>query len=72
MKTDVRETGFKEILDKMYNEEFAEVSFTGSKKKRNVATGYDFYENPGWGNKTKRWTLPDFIAIQTGRCETFM
>ena len=47
VKTDVRETGFKEILDKMYNEEFAEVSFTGSKKKRNVATGYDFYENPG-------------------------
>ena len=36
VKTDVRETetGIKEILDKMYNEEFTEVSFTGSKKKR--------------------------------------
>ena len=48
VKTDVRETGIKEILDKMYNEEFAEVSFTGSsKKKRNVATGYEVYGNPG-------------------------
>ena len=37
MKTDVRETGIKEILDKMYNEEFAEVSFTGSKKKREMS-----------------------------------
>ena len=36
MKTDVRETGINEILDKMYNEEFAEVSFTGSKKKREM------------------------------------
>ena len=33
-KTDVKETGIKEILDKMCNEKFAEVSFTGSKKKR--------------------------------------
>ena len=47
VKTDVRETGIKEILDKMYNEEFAEVSFTGSKQKRNVAAGYEVYENPG-------------------------
>ena len=39
VKTDVRETGNKEILYKTYNEEFAEVSFTGSKKKKgNVAT----------------------------------
>ena len=36
VKTDVRQTGFKEILDKMYNEEFAEISFTGSKKKREM------------------------------------
>ena len=36
MKTDVRETGIKEILDKMYNEELTEVSFTGSKKKREM------------------------------------
>ena len=37
VKTDIRETGIKEILDKMYNEEFAEVSFTGSKKKREMS-----------------------------------
>ena len=37
VKTDIRETGIKEILDKMYNEEFAEVSFTGSKKKRKMS-----------------------------------
>ena len=37
VKTDVRQTGIKEILDKMYNEEFAEVSFTGSKKKREMS-----------------------------------
>ena len=37
VKADVRETGIKEILDKMYNEEFAEVSFTGSKKKREMS-----------------------------------
>ena len=36
MKTDARETGIKEILDKMYIEEFADVSFTGSKKKREM------------------------------------
>ena len=29
-KTDIKETGIKEILDKMCNEKFAEVSFTGS------------------------------------------
>ena len=34
VKTDVRESGIKEVLDKMYNEEFTEVSFTGSKKKK--------------------------------------
>ena len=40
VKTDLRETGTKEMLDKMYNEEFGEVSFTESKKKkRNFATG---------------------------------
>ena len=33
VKTDLRETGITEILDKMCNEELAEVSFTGSKKK---------------------------------------
>ena len=58
VKTDVWDSGIKEtkeILDKMYNEQFTEVSFTGSKrKKRNVATGYEVYGNPGWGNKTKR------------------
>ena len=37
VKTDVRETGIKEIIDKMYNEEFAEVRFTGSKKKREMS-----------------------------------
>ena len=37
VKTDVRETGIKEIYDHMYNEEFAEVSFTGSKKKREMS-----------------------------------
>ena len=28
VKTDVRESGIKQTLDKMYNEEFTEVSFT--------------------------------------------
>ena len=37
VKTDVRKIGIKEILNKMYNEEFAEVSFTGSKKKREMS-----------------------------------
>ena len=38
----------------MYSGEFTEVSFTGSKeKKRNVATGYEIYGNPGRGNKIK-------------------
>ena len=32
----VREIGIQEILDKTYNEEFAEVSFTRSKKKREM------------------------------------
>ena len=36
VKTDVREIGIQEILDKTYNEEFAEVSFTRSKKKREM------------------------------------
>ena len=48
VKTDVREIDIKETLDKICNEEFAEVSFTGSEKeKRNVATGYEVYENRG-------------------------
>ena len=33
VNTDVRETGTKEILDKICNEEFAKASSTGSKKK---------------------------------------
>ena len=37
VKTDVSKTGIKEILHKMYNEEFREVSFTGSKKKRYIS-----------------------------------
>ena len=37
VKTDIRENGIKEILDKMCNEEFAEVSFTRSKKKREMS-----------------------------------
>ena len=32
-KTDLRETGINEMLNKMYNEEFAKVHFTRSKKK---------------------------------------
>ena len=36
VKTDVRETRIKVILNKMYNEEFAEVSLNGSKKKREM------------------------------------
>ena len=48
VKTDVREPGIKGILDKKYNEDFTEVSFTGcKKKKRNVATGSEVYGNPG-------------------------
>ena len=45
--TDIRETDIKEILDKMYNEEFPEVSFTGSKKKEISQQDMRFYENPG-------------------------
>ena len=37
MKTDVRETDIKEILDKICNEEFSQVIFTGSKKKREMS-----------------------------------
>ena len=37
VKADVRETGIEEMLDKIYNEEFAKVSFTGSKKKREMS-----------------------------------
>ena len=33
MKTDLRENGINEMLNKMYNEEFSKVHFTGSKKK---------------------------------------
>ena len=33
VKTDVRETGIKEILEKMYNEEFAELASLEAKKK---------------------------------------
>ena len=36
VKTDVREIYIQEILDKTYNEQFAEVSFTRSKKKREM------------------------------------
>ena len=44
-KTDVRETGIKETLDKiMYNEEFADVSFTGSKKKEMPQQNMKFME----------------------------
>ena len=64
VKTDVSKTGIKEILHKMYNEEFREVSFTGSKKKKiHFAPGYEVYGNRGWGNKTKKWALSDSIAI---------
>ena len=40
VKTDVRGTGIKEILDKMYNWEFAEVSFSGSKKEKGNVTAW--------------------------------
>ena len=33
LETDVREAGIKEILDKMYNKELAEVTFSGNEKK---------------------------------------
>ena len=33
VKTDVRETGIKEILDKIYNEEFAELASLEARKK---------------------------------------
>ena len=37
LKTDVREAGIKEILDKMYNKELAEVTFSGNEKKREMS-----------------------------------
>ena len=37
VKTYVRETGIKEILDNMYNDEFEEVSSNESKKKREMS-----------------------------------
>ena len=50
----VRETGIQEILDKMYNEEFAEVSFTGSKKKRKMLSrDKRFMETLDEGTKLK-------------------
>ena len=53
VKTDVRETGIKEILDKMYNKEFAEVSFTGSKKKEMSQQDMKFMEILDEGTKLK-------------------
>ena len=53
VKTDVRETGIKEILDKMCNEEFADVSFTGSKKKEMLQHDMKFMEILGEGTKLK-------------------
>ena len=44
VKTDVRETGIKEILDKMYSEEFARVSLTGSTKKEMLQQDIRFME----------------------------
>ena len=43
-----------------------------SRKKSNFVPGYKVHWNPGSGNKTKRWTLLDSIAVQAGRCETSM
>ena len=52
--TDVRETAIKEILDKMYNEEFTKVSFPGSKKKREMSQqNMNFMEILGEGTKLK-------------------
>ena len=53
VKTDVRETGIKEIFDKMYNKEFAEVSFTGSKKKEISQQDTKFMEILNEGAKLK-------------------
>ena len=53
MKTDVRETAITEILDKMYNEEFAEVSFTVSKKKEISQQDMKFMEILDEGTKLK-------------------
>ena len=53
LKPDVRETGIKEILDKMYNEEFAEFSFTGSKKKEMSQQDMRFMEILDEGTKLK-------------------
>ena len=53
-KTNVRESDIKEILDEMYNEEFAEVSFTGSKKKRKMLSrDKRFMETLDEGTKLK-------------------
>ena len=51
VKTGVRETGIKEILDKIYNEEFAEVSFPGSKKKEISQQDMKFMEILDEGTK---------------------
>ena len=54
VKTNVRESDIKEILDEMYNEEFAEVSFTGSKKKRKMLSrDKRFMETLDEGTKLK-------------------
>ena len=61
VKTNVRETDIKEILDEMYNEEFAEVSFTGSKKKRKMLPrDKRFMETLDEGTKLKdvRYQIP--------------
>ena len=60
-KTNVRESDIKEILDEMYNEEFAEVSFTGSKKKRKMLPrDKRFMETLDEGTKLKdgRYQIP--------------
>ena len=54
VKTNVRESDIKEILDEMYNEEFAGVSFTGSKKKRKMLSrDKRFMETLDEGTKLK-------------------
>ena len=59
VKTDVRETSIKEILDNMYNEEFAEVSFTGSKKKREMSQqDMRFMKILDAGTKLKHYQIP--------------
>ena len=71
VKTDVRETGIKKILDKMCNEEFAEVCFTGSKKKKEMSQqDMRFMEILDEGAKLKEGHLSDSIAVQTGKFET--